>query len=481
MSRPIARTLCGAALAATTMLAGSACDALRGASTGPSSSQSPYVVRSKSGIVTKSILTVGDAVSGYRMVGTPDGLGAFDNGDGTFTVLMNHELGAKAGTVRAHGAKGAFVSKWTIRKKDLSVTAGEDLIHQVATWNTATAAHDPAGTGVVISRLCSADLPLPSALYNPETGNGYKGPVFFDGEEVGGGRAFAHLLDGVSYELAGMGKSSWENLLANPGTGDKTVLAGFDDTTPGQVYLYAGQKKSAGNPVERAGLTGGTLYGIKVTGIVGEDAGTGVPSGTRFSVHNFGDASAKTGAQIEAEGTAAGVTSFLRPEDGAWDPTRSTDLYFNTTASFDGNSRLWRLRFDDPANPANGGVIDMLLDGSEDGGTGERHHMLDNMTINDRGQVVLQEDPSNTPYVARIWQYSIASDTLTEVAHHDPARFAPPIPAPFTQDEESSGVIDVSTILGSGWYLLDVQAHYPNGAELVGGGQLLAMHIPPGN
>ena len=50
-----------------------------------------------------------------------------------------------------------------------------------------------------------------------------------------------------------------------------------------------------------------------------------------------------------------------------------------------------------------------------------------------------------------------------------------------TQDEESSGVIDISDILGNGWYLLDVQAHYNIGdTELVEGGQLLLMHIPPG-
>lgn len=122
----------------------------------------------------------------------------------------------------------------------------------------------------------------------------------------------------------------------------------------------------------------------------------------------------------------------------------------------------------------------MLLKGDEDGGSGVRHHMLDNMAINGHGQLVLQEDPGNQSYLVRIWQYDIASDTLTEVAHHDPARFEPPTPAPFTQDEESSGVIDVSAILGSGWYLLDVQAHYPNGTALVEGGQLLAMHIPPG-
>jgi hypothetical protein len=44
------------------------------------------MVRSEPGIGTTSILTVGDSVGGYRMVGIPDGLGAYDNGDGTFTT-----------------------------------------------------------------------------------------------------------------------------------------------------------------------------------------------------------------------------------------------------------------------------------------------------------------------------------------------------------------------------------------------------------
>jgi Bacterial protein of unknown function (DUF839) len=485
MARPTVRILCGVTLTTTLLVTGAPAEAAPGAATGPSSSQSPYVLPSQPGVVTKSVLTVGDSVNlkpngtPYRMVGIPDGLGAFDNGDGTFTVLMNHELGGTAGAVRAHGARGAFVSKWTVRKDDLSVVAGEDLIKQVALWDIDAAAYDDPATGIVISRLCSADLPLPSALLNSATGNGYDGSIFFDGEEVAGGRAFAHLMNGTSYELPWMGKASWENILANPGTGDKTVVAGLDDTTPGQVYLYAGDKKSTGSPVERAGLTGGNLYGIKVTGFPSEP-GEGVPSGTPFTLHDFGDASAKSALEIEQEGADNGVTSFLRPEDGTWDPKRPSDLYFVTTATFGGNSRLWRLRFNDPGNPTQGGVIDMLLDGTEDGGTGERYHMFDNMTINGRRQLVLQEDPGNQSYLARIWLYDIASDTLTEVAHHDPARFDPPNPA-LTQDEESSGVIDVSTILGSGWYLLDVQAHYnPGDPELVEGGQLLAMHIPPG-
>ncbi|MDP2161238.1 MAG: hypothetical protein Q8K02_12190, partial [Flavobacterium sp.] len=41
----------------------------------------------------RPIITVGEtAANGYRMVGVPDGLGAIDNGDGSFTLLMNHEI-----------------------------------------------------------------------------------------------------------------------------------------------------------------------------------------------------------------------------------------------------------------------------------------------------------------------------------------------------------------------------------------------------
>ncbi len=481
------RVLGVVAVAAATVSAGPAAGAVPGASTGPSSSQSPYLVRSQPGVGLKSIVTVGDAVpkaggGSYRMVGIPDGLGAFDNGDGTFTVLMNHEIAPGVGAVRAHGAAGAFVSKWTVRKDDLSVVGAEDLIKQVATWNTATSSYNAPASGVVIGRLCSADLPQPAAFYNASTGKGYDGRIFMDGEEVGAeGRAFAHLLTGTSYELPALGNLSFENSVANPATGDKTVVVGLDDSTPGQVYVYVGEKKSAGSAVERAGLTGGALYGIKVSGFPDESAATGIPSGTAFTGQGFGDVSAWTGAQLEAASNTAQVTRFNRPEDGAWDPSSPSDFYFNTTASFTGASRLWRLHFTDPADPAAGGTVSMLLDGTETGGTAERFHMLDNLTVNGRGQVVLQEDPGNQPYLARVWLYDIASDTLTQVAEHDPARFLPPTQAPFTQDEESSGVIDASAILGTGWYLLDVQAHYPNpDPELVEGGQLLALHIPAG-
>jgi hypothetical protein len=53
-----------------------------------------------------------------------------------------------------------------------------------------------------------------------------------------------------------------------------------------------------------------------------------------------------------------------------------------------------------------------------------------------------------------------------------------------TQDEESSGIIEVTSLFDGvagydpgnfRYFLLDVQAHYPIAGELVEGGQLLLM------
>ena len=42
--------------------------------------------------------------------------------------------------------------------------------------------------------------------------------------------------------------------------------------------------------------------------------------------------------------------------------------------------------------------------------------------------VLLQEDPGNQAYLARIWQYDIKHDELAEVAAFDPALFTPGAP-----------------------------------------------------
>jgi secreted PhoX family phosphatase len=489
---------------------------------GPTSSATPYMVNVPASVDVISLITVGDSVNEkpgatvpYRMVGIPDGMGAFDNGDGTFTVLMNHELGATSGVARRHGFAGAFVSQWIVRKSDLAVLHGGDLMKQVLEWNAATGAYQPATRA--LGRLCSADLPATTAFYNRRTGKGYTGRIFMDGEEVGSeGRAFAHIVTGpnagVSYELPSLGKFSWENSVASPYEQDKTVVIGQDDSTPGQLYVYIGEKQATGDEIKKAGLVGGWLYGVKVQGYTVEDnaaaavRGPGIPSGTAFTLHPFNDVRAVTGAQLQAASVAAGVTEFLRPEDGAWDTKNPNRYYFVTTDRFDGTkdgsgttiarSRLYRLSFHDIRSPELGGVIDQLIDG-----TGPSQ-MFDNITVDGDGNLILMEDPGNQAHLARIWKFYPSNRRLVEVAKHDPERFGTPTP-PFNRDEESSGVIEVTDLLrraqeherdddddevdehlpwakrGYRYYLGVTQAHYNAGdAELVEGGQLYLFAVP---
>ncbi|MGY3604978.1 MULTISPECIES: phytase [unclassified Bradyrhizobium] len=456
---------------------------------GPSSSQTPYLVSSDSHVYTQSLLTAGDSVGGYKMAGIPDGLGAFDNGDGTFTVLMNHEIGGNLGVARAHGGTGAFISEWVFDKTTLQAVSGKDLIHDVWLYDTTTNSyvdHNGGNSPVSFNRFCSADLADQSAFYNAQTGLGFNGRLYLNGEESGvEGRAFAHIVggaqDGNSYELAWLGNMSFENVVANAHTGDKTVVAALDDGQNGQVYFYAGDKKATGNAVEKAGLTGGHFFGIHVSEFEGalnnNEPNTASPLGTdeksTFSMIDLGDVSGMTGAQIDAASEAAGVTSFLRPEDGAWDTLNPNRFYFVTTDAFNAPSRLWALDFNDASNPAAGGTIKLLLNGTEG------QQMFDNLTVDANGKIVLCEDVGNNAHLGKVWQYDPATDKLTQLAEHDPSRFTSGGANFLTQDEESSGVIDVSHILGNAGenvYLIDTQAHFNVGGEQVEGGQLQLIH-----
>jgi Ca2+-binding RTX toxin-like protein len=519
--------------------------------TGPSSSQTPYLVPTYPGVQITSIMTVGDSVNlkpdgvtPYRMVGIPDGLGAYDNNDGTFTLLMNHEIPSTLGVARAHGNKGAFVSEWVINKSNLSVVSVRDFLGDTTSiFLSNNVPSDTLGLGVVhtgflagstttMSRLCSADLADATAYYwvEPGTGTFYgtDARIFQTGEESGGtlatlggpearidfGRQWNFIAtddtripgdqSNTAYEMPHCGLFAWENNLANPFSQRKTITAGMDDGSPtGQLYFWIGDKQTTGNVVERAGLTrqssNDNLWVLKVPSLTTVD-GSGVPietqgvpvSGPKGTAAAFqllksgasGDASGLTFAQLEADSDSKAATQFLRPEDGHWDPNNPRDYYFVTTNQYDqvkdgigaqvGRSRLYRLRFTDITNPEAGGTIECLLDGTEAG------NMFDNMTMDRHGRVWLQEDVGNQQHNSKVWLYDVASGDLVQIAKHDTARFGDvgvPATGPFNLDEESSGIIDVSQILGEGKYLAVVQAHYnPGNAELVEGGQLVLMN-----
>ena len=140
--------------------------------TGPSTAVAPYIEPMTTNVTFTSLFTAGDTVNvkpdgvtPYRMAGLIDGLGAFDNHDGTFTVLLSHEINEASGTVRAHGTNGAFITRMVINKSTLAVQHCSDLITNTYLWNTNTSAF-ALGTAL-IGRFCSSDLPSPSAFWNP--------------------------------------------------------------------------------------------------------------------------------------------------------------------------------------------------------------------------------------------------------------------------------------------------------------------------
>lgn len=498
------------AMAATTLIA---MTSHAGVFTGPSSSQSSYITPLAAGVDVTSILTTGDSVGGYMMGGIPDGMGAYDNLDGTFTLLMNHELGSSSGVVRAHGAKGAYVSEWVINKSDFSVVSGRDLIQNVYGWNVTSQSSNLSPSLYSFNRFCSADLALPSAFYNASTGKGTTARLFLSGEEGGAnGYAVANVATGAAkgntYILGkfntttdGSGRPSavggWENLLANPLAQDKTVVIGNNDGGTGifanSLGVYVGTKTNVGSDADKAGLTNGSIKFINVNGSLAEIANTstrttGIANGTRFSL---GDTTS---------------TAFSRPEDGAWNPNNPNEYYFVTTDQLDktdlagqaqrGGSRLWRLTFDDITNPETGGKVDVLIDSSAATfarGAGQNlPNMLDNMTVLADGTLILQEDTGNAEHNAKMWRYNPTTGELSLLSESDRARFgfinASGVftAGTLTKDEENSGSVDITSILGRNdgrIYMLNVTQNHaaasgPNATALVEGGQLQVVSMP---
>jgi autotransporter-associated beta strand protein len=525
-------------IARTFLLAAAATVSLSAQSliTGPSSSQTPYLTPTAPGWSSTSILTVGDAIGPYKMVGLVDGLGAYGNGNGTMTLLTAHEIqsvassfGSAVGTTRAHGAVGAFVSKWVIDTRTWQVLSGSDLIASPSgqmLWDGANSSWSQPASPYAISRLCSADLPAVNAFWDATTGTGHLGRIFMSGEETGAeGKLFGFVVSGADagkmFELPHHGKYSYENALArsnyglNPGAANllQTVVVGTDDTTPGEIYVYIGQKTNTGNAVQRAGLTNGLTYGIKVnaaagyTGAVALETNTGI-SGTFQLAQIFDNATlpGKTGAQFQAESLRLGVTQFARPEDAHW--LDHDSLVFVTTGASGSamnnvsvSSKLYQLDFNsDAANGilTTGGTISLLVNAANlTGKDGQAARSFDNITVGEDGLVYIQEDPGNTSYVAKHWVINPALGTTAlreasavQIFESDRSRFTVGSAAFQTVDEENSGIIDITSIVsdgiaGSKWFLVANQSHTPatgpDAATLVEQGQFVALNYRAGS
>lgn len=442
-----------------------------------------YMESANEQVTLTPFLTAGDLVGSYVVPGIPDGFGAEKLANGKLRLITNHEWSATnsvaAGRNSAGGSSGgSFMSEAIYNIKSGEVEEMSDFIKEIKWFDYSkdehsnfpkgpfgAAAKDQYGTenhSRLLNRFCSASLTDADLFYDSASGYGYKGAVFLAGEEGGDeSRAFAANMKGELVQLPRIGLSSWENLVPADTKSKSTVIMGLEDgsATDSQLWMYRGTKTNSGEWFERAGLNNGTAYVLASETLANDNAfraniGKNKPTPVTFEKVDW----KATGLNQNNQAREVGM-ELARVEDGHFDPKKPNDFYFVTTesnkdaaatapnpatptVSRDGGA-LWRLRFKDVSNPAKGATLEMLLDGSE----APYLSKPDNLTLDSSGNILIQEDPGNNALVARIVAYNIKNQKVGVVARFKNQYFENGAAQFMTQDEESSGIIDVTDLL----------------------------------
>ncbi len=350
------------------------------------------------GVTVTALLTVGESMprtgspgQWYRMVGIPDGLGAFAEGQDRVELFMNHELSkwTPSSPVAGEPARyGAFVSLYELRPSDQRIVSGGPAYDELRRGMS------PTPIAGALSGLCS------SFLAGRESG--FDRSIYLTGEEATGlhtldglGGSGLAIIDHVAYILPGLGHFSKENLIVAPGTGDRTVIFGFEDKQGGmesQLYMYVGMKDGeADHPLARNGLIGGKLYVPPLdTGPRDEAAFKKADGVLTAQWVEIADAETLTDRQLDEASHRARAFNFCRLEDGAPDRQRRGTIYFVTTGDADPNQRgrVYQLGFD-PNDPVAGSVsLRVLLEGD----AGDPIVSPDNLDTDASGAILIQED-----------------------------------------------------------------------------------------
>ena len=479
-------------------------------SAAPANAAAPVYVEA---VATSATLTpfasAGDMVGTYLVPGIPDGLGVVKNGN-SLRVITNHEWSATnavaAGRTTAGGlVSGSFLSDMTYDLKTQKVTKAVDLFKDVVWYDYTTGKYGqtpvaPAGALVkdsygtlnhsyLLNRFCSGSLAPAGSFFDKASGYGSNDAVFLAGEEGGDeSRAFAtNLTTGQLVQLPALGLAAWENVIPAPTKGKTTVLMTNEDgsSTDSQQWMYVGTKTKTGTWYEKAGFTNGKSYVVAAAAgaAVANDAEIRTKYGKNkpFPI-SFAEVNIKAnGKDQNIEANAKGI-EFARVEDGHFDPKKPNDYYFVTTqsdsdplnkavaattpnpatptVSRDGGA-LWRIRFNDVSKPLSGATLELLLDGSES----IYMSKPDNISVDSFGNVLIQEDPGNNAHLARIVSYRISDGKVGTIAQFKAQYFTSTGASFITQDEESSGIIDVTTELRTSksdtasYYMFVAQIH----------------------
>jgi muconolactone delta-isomerase len=448
----------------------------------------------------------------YRMVGIPDGLGGHPNADGTGTLYMNHELGFTALSEPVVGGpknRGAIVSQW-ILDEDGDPVAGRrayDSIYDEDEFvGPAPVVGNEAQMPRQFARFCSGFLAGPR--------NGFDRHIYLTNEEDASASTFdgmgglsVAIFDGELHTLPALGRYSKENTVVQPGHGGRTVIFSFEDgpaTLDNQLYMYVGKKdrSARASVLERNGLVDGELYVFRALDPAKNSERTftsGSVTGEWIEIPNAED---RTAEELEAASDAAGAMTFVRPEDGAFNPNNRNEVFFDTTGSSSGADdgvnelgRLYSLRLH-PGNPLKPATLSIVYNADAIvAAGGDVAISPDNIDASD-GSLMINEDgttESRAVMAAKgrdgsIWRFDLVKGpvqavgvdvaTAKRVAQLDPpGRDGAPVgPGVW----ETSGIIDASTMFGADTWISDVQAHPPTTAPggstvTVEDGQLFLM------
>jgi hypothetical protein len=467
-------------------------------------------------------LNPGDPV--FAPVGIFDGMGAYDNGDGTYTLLVNAEIGPGRGygySVEGlnPGVDGARISKFII-DKDVDNNASNGFQSKVIAGGLAydEVISPVAGfaTGAM-NRFCSANLIQAGAF----EGRGFADTIFLMGEESSPGNRFFALdpNGGTLYHVPAFGYGGWESATAvDTGNADTVAVMLFDDANA-PLYMWVGTKDAGSSDfLARNGIaaSSGSLYAWKADGIEATPAGLGAvalntPVGGEWVLLGSGEqiAALSSATALRDLAFGQGAMQFTRVEDGDVSPLTGQQVVFNSTGGSGtdvyGSTYIVDLASAfDADGLLQGGLtssLRVLVDTDKltglDRQTGIRSQ--DNLAWGSDNFIYIQEDRSLTGGTAdgqfgseeaSIWKVDPVTGQATRWAQIDRGS----VPSAYGQTDsvpldignwESSGIIDVSALYGAsaGSYLLvNVQAHGISNGNIGGasylaeGGQIDLIH-----
>jgi hypothetical protein len=482
-----------------------------------------------------SLITNGEFTDGttpgsvYVPPGIFDGMGSYSNGDGTYTLLVNNEVGSTV----AYGYSvegldpvvyGSRINSFIV-DIDADDNAANGFQSRIVSGGLAydkVIGNDKNG----FDRFCAAELVGANSF---GTGKGFADLTYLTGEETSSttytgapaGGAFYSLdvRNKDLYQVEGFGRAGFESaVLIDTGNRNTVAVVLLDDQSGVSgvpLYMWVGEKKEGGY-LERNGMAkgNGSLYAWKPSSLPdvnsnGADTkdlnalpGSTPVSGSWVRLGSGTDVALKSATELRNLAFGLGAHSFVRIEDGAVNPLNGQQLMFATTGGlFTGGSpddnygNVYTMSFTDAFGadgklaPTGSSSLRVIADADRLTEPTIGLRSPDNLTWSADGYAYIQEDKSTTfgTQEASIWKLNPNNiDPLTGLASLE--RWAQidraAVPSIYGQSDsaptdvgnwESSGIHDVSSIYGAtagSYFISDIQAHSLTNGNINGSGYL---------